>query len=59
MVDDLFNPKMVRNLTVKGPASVRGAADTATHGDGYEDFKKQFPQCAIASIEFAGILDNA
>lgn len=58
VVDELMNPKMVRNITVKGPASVKGAVDTALHGDGYEDFKNQFPLCAIAVVEFIGVLDN-
>lgn len=58
LVDSLFNPKMVRNLTLAGPASVRGAIDTAMHTDGFKEFHKQYPQCAIAVVEFAGQVDN-
>lgn len=58
LVDDLLTPKMIRNINVSGPASVRGAIDTATHGVGWTDFKKQYPKCAIMSVEFAGVIDN-
>jgi len=58
LVDDLLTPKMIRNINVSGPASVRGAIDTAMHGEGYKDFRKQYPNCVIASVEFAGVLDN-
>lgn len=58
VVDDLFSPKMVRNITVKGMSSIKAAVDAAVNGDGFEDFKKQFPLCAIAVCEFIGVLDN-
>lgn len=58
LVDELLSPKMVRNINVSGPASVRGAIDTAMHGTGFLDFNKQYPNCAIASVEFAGVIDN-
>lgn len=58
VVDSLFNPKMVRHLTVKGAASVRGAIDTAMHGEGFKDFREQFAECAITGVEFIGVLDN-
>lgn len=58
VVDTLLNPKMVRNLNISGPASVKGAIDTAMHSDGYSDFKQEFPNCAIAVVEFAGQLDS-
>jgi hypothetical protein len=58
LVDEIRNPKMVRNLNVSGPASVRGAIDTALHTDGFEEFQKQYPNCAIGSVEFSGQIDN-
>lgn len=58
VVDEIRNPKMVRNLNVSGPVSVRGAIDSAIHCDGFEEFQKQFPNCAIAVVEFAGQVDS-
>ena len=59
VVNDVANPQRVRNITVKGPATARGAIDSALHTDAFEDFKKEFPLCGIAKIEFMGLLDNA
>lgn len=58
IVDELLAPKMVRSVNVSGPASLRGAIDTAMHGAGFTDFKKKYPKCAIASVEFAGVVEN-
>ena len=58
VVDDLFAPKMVRNITVKGMSSIKSAVDVAMNGDGFEDFKKQFPLCAVTAVELIGVLDN-
>lgn len=58
VVDTLLNPKMVRNLNISGPASVKGAIDTAMHSDGYKEFQEQYPQCALAVVEFAGQIDS-
>lgn len=59
VANDVANPKAVRHITVKGPATARGAIDAAIHTDAFEDFKKEFPLCGIAKIEFSGLLDNA
>lgn len=56
--DDLLNPKRVRNITVKGSSSLKGAIDSAMHTDSFEDFHKEFPLCAIAKAEFIGLVDN-
>lgn len=56
--NDLLNPTRVRNITIKGASSARGAIDTALHTDSFEDFKKEFPLCTVAKVEFLGIIDG-
>jgi len=58
LADEILNPKRVRNITVKGASSVRGAIDSAMHTEAFENFKTEFPGCGIVKVEFAGILDS-
>lgn len=58
LADEILNPKRVRNITVKGASSVRGAIDSAMHTEAFENFKVEFPGCGIVKVEFAGILDS-
>jgi hypothetical protein len=57
--DDLLNPKRVRNITVKGSSTLKGALDAAMNTDAYDDFKKEFPLCAVGNAQFMGLIDNA
>lgn len=59
VASELFNPKQIRNITVKGSSSLKGAIDAAIHTDAYEDFQKEFPNCAVAKAELLGQIDNA
>lgn len=58
VADSVANPQRVRHITVKGAATARGAIDSALRTDGFEDFKREFPLCGIAKVEFLGLLDE-
>lgn len=57
--DDLLNPKRVRNITVKGALTLKDALDAAIDTDAYDDFRKEFPLCAVGNAQFMGLIDNA
>lgn len=59
IASELFNPKQIRNITVKGSSSLMGAIDSAIHTKAFEDFRQEFPNCAVAKAELLGQIDNA